>query len=296
MRPSAIYFFAAELARRTSDDARNEWLKVAFRPGFRPVGKRWYADTSRESIRDDLIRIRLLSMGIVGRVSGIATTSSAPVYFLRSGFAGLFDPALTGLELTRSIDVWRRQSLSPAALAKMALKAQGMLAQKGDVVIDLPDGSRMRVAAGPSAPILEALIEAYAPRWLEQPALLWVSASDRKTQPHFVNLSASVGLRFDPQEMLPDLILADLGTNLRFVFCAIVATDGPIDEDRRAALLAISRHSGIGDESGRFVTAYLEREATALRKTFHRAARDSDLWFTTEPDLIVRLLMNPRRL
>ena len=55
LRPSAIYFFTADQARQTTDAARLDWLKTAFKPGFRPPGKRWYADTSREPIRDDLI-------------------------------------------------------------------------------------------------------------------------------------------------------------------------------------------------------------------------------------------------
>ena len=39
----------------------------------------------------------------------------------------------------------------------------------------------------------------------------------------------------------------------------------------------------------RFVNAYLDREAHGLRKTFHRVAIDSYLWFSNEPELIVRL-------
>ena len=290
LRPSAIYFFTAEQARRTAPAARSDWLSNAFKPGFRPQGKRWYADNSRESIRDDLIRNRLVSMGIVGRKSGVATTSSAPIYFLRSSFADLFDPTLGGAALETAIRDWRARHLAPAALQRMVLKAQGTLARKGDVLIDMPDGTRVRLSAGPSTAILKALIEDYAPRWLMRPTVLWISASDRKTHPQFVELSASVGLRFDSAELLPDLILADLGDTLRFVFCEVVATDGPVDDDRKASLLALTRRSGIDDASVGFVTAYLDREAAALRKTFHRVALDSDLWFSNEPELLVRLI------
>ena len=96
LRPSLVYFFTAEQARRTTPAERLAWLATALKPGYRPIGKRWYADTSRESIRDDLMRNRLLVMGILGRKEGVATTSSAPVYFLHTSFATLFDPALTG--------------------------------------------------------------------------------------------------------------------------------------------------------------------------------------------------------
>lgn len=291
LRPSTIYLFTAEQARRTTLAAREVWLTSAFTPGFRPAGKRWYADNSRESIRDDLIRHRLVSMGLVGRKEGVPTTSSAPVYFLRSGFAALFDPALGGQTLQDAIESWRETNLSSTTLKRMALKAQGALARKGDVLIELPDGTRMRLSAGPSTPILKALIEDYAPRCLQRPAVLWISASDRKTQPQFVELAATVGLRFETAKLLPDLILADLGDPATFVFCEVVATDGPVDEARKAAFLELTRGCGIADASVRFVTAYLDREAPELRKTFHRVAVGSDLWFSNEPELVVRLTL-----
>ncbi len=62
-----------------------------------------------------------------------------------------------------------------------------------------------------------------------------------------------------------------------------------MDEARKAAILELTRGCGIGDASVRFVTAYLDREAPELRKTFHRVAVGSDLWFSNEPELIVRL-------
>jgi BsuBI/PstI restriction endonuclease domain len=193
--------------------------------------------------------------------------------------------------LPQAIEAWRTTNLSSTSLKRMKLKAQGALSGEGDVLIDLPDKTRMRLSAGPSTTIVKALIEDYASRWLKQPAVLWISASDRKTQPQFVALAASVGLRFDATKLLPDLILADLDDPISFVFCEVVATDGPVDEARKTAFLELTRSCGIDDRNVRFVTAYLDREAPVLRKTFHRIATGSDLWFSSEPDLVVRLLI-----
>ncbi|MCI4431699.1 MAG: hypothetical protein JHC40_21325 [Burkholderiales bacterium] len=296
LRPSLVYFFTAEQARRTKPAERLAWLAKAFKPGHRPPGKRWYADTSRESIRDDLIRNRLLTMGIIGRKEGVATTSSAPVYFLRAAFAALFAPALSGAALRAAIVAWRSAHLAPGALQRMALKAQGVLPRQGDVFIDLPDATRMRVSAGPSSPILKAMVEQFAPRWLRNPVVLWISASDKKAHPMFVDRARAVGLVFDPSNELPDLILADVEDPVRFVFCEIVATDSPVTQARKAALAKIAHQSGIGSQHLHFVTAFQEREAAAFRKTFSRIAPDSDIWFSTEPDLIVKLrTANPLR-
>ena len=289
LRPSLVYFFTAEQARRNANAQRKAWLETAFKPGHRPTGKRWYADNSRESIRDDLMRGRLLAMGIIGRKEGVATTSSAPVYFLRTAFAALFDPALVGVAMIDAVAAWRSTHLTSSTLKRMALKAQGALARQGDVYIEMPDGTRMRVSAGPSSPILQAMVEAFAPRWLRKPVVLWISASDQKAQPQFVQRAASVGLVFDASNELPDLILADLADPVRFLFCEIVATDGPVTAERKAALTAIARRSGIDCEQLHFVTAFQDREAAAFRKTFSRIAPDSDIWFSTGPDLILEL-------
>lgn len=289
LRPSLVYFFTAEQARRVGIGERRAWLAAAFKPGHRPAGKRWYADNSRESIRDDLMRARLLAMGIIGRKEGVATTSSAPVYYLRAAFADLFDPTLSGAAMQRAMADWRATHLGSSTLKRMALKAQGALARQGDVFIEMPDGTRMRVSAGPSSPILQAMVEAFAPRWLRKPVVLWISASDRKAHPQFVQLAASIGLSFDAGNELPDLILADLADPVRFLFCEIVATDGPVTAQRKAALTDIARRSGIDTEQLHFVTAFQDREAAAFRKTFSRIAPDSDIWFSTEPDLILEL-------
>ena len=293
LRPSLVYFFTAEQSRRTAEPDRLTWFANAFKPGFRPSGTRWYADTSRESIRDDLIRNRLLTMGMVGRVEGVATTSSAPVYFLRESFAALFDPDLKPSALDGAVEAWRLANLSPTALKRMALMAQGVVARSSDLLVTLPDRSVIRVAAGPSSPILQAMVEQFAVRWLREPAVLWISASDSKVQPMFVGRAAAIGLNLDPSNELPDLILADLAEPTRFLFCEIVATDGPVTDERKRVLTEIALRSGMDLRSLHFVTAFVDREAAAFRKTFSRIAPDSDVWFSTEPDLLLQLRSKP---
>jgi len=290
LRPIVICRFTSAQAALTGEPARRQWLASAFRGGFRPGGSSWYADNTRESLRDDLFRSRLVRMGIVLRKAGVPTTSSAPIYSLSDAFAALFDPRSSGVALDAAIKQWRGTHLTPESLKRMALKARGALHRSGDIVVELPDRSRLRLAAGPSSPIIKALIEDFAPRWLQSPVVLWVSASNVKVHPQFVELAASVGLRFDRSVLLPDLILADVEAPLSIVFCEVVATDGPVDADRKAALLGLAQRSDIAAEHVRFVSAYLDRESAPLRKTFHRVAVGSDVWFGNEPDLMVRLV------
>lgn len=289
LRPSHVYFFTEEQANKITDSDRNQWLSVATRPGYRPEGKRWYADTSREPIRDDLMRNQLMRLGIVQKLPGYSPTSSLPINYLSSHFAALFNPVLTGETLTAAIHEWQIRHLDPATLQRMALRAQGVQARKGDVFIEMPDGSRTRISAGPSSQIIKGLIEDFTSRHMENPAVLWLSASDKKAYPQFVELAAQVGLRFNLNAELPDLILADIGDRVRFIFCEVVATDGAVTEVRKQALIALVSDSNIPESAVRFLSAFEDREATAFRKNFSQIAVDSMVWFRTEPDLLMIL-------
>ncbi len=289
LRPSHIYFFTEEQAKKMTNEDRSHWLIVATRPGHRPEGKRWYADTSRESIRDDLMRNQLLRFGIMQKLPGYAVTSSSPINFLSADFAALFDPGLGGKSLDAAIHEWQIKHLDPTILQRMALRAQGIQAKDGDVLIEMPDQTRIRISGGPSSAIIKGLIEDFTLRYMERPAVLWLSASDKKAYPQFVELASSVGLKFDLNAELPDLILADMGESVRFLFCEVVATDGAITETRKQALLALVSESNIPVCAVQFLSAFEDRETSAFRKNFSQLALDSLVWFRTEPDLQVIL-------
>ena len=289
LRPSFIYFFTDEQADQQGDEARLRWAGNALRPGFRPAGLRWYADNSRETIRDDLMRNQLVRLGVVGRRPGVPTTSSQPIYCLSITFATLFDPQLKDDQLAEAMAIWRKAHLSEASQSRMRLRAARLGADATDVLVNMPDGSRVRVSAGPSSLILKGIVEHFAPRYLDQPAVLWISASDKKIHPQFVEAAAVVGLKFQPNAELPDLILADLGDPVRFVFCEIVATDGAVTEARKADLLKIIRASNVPEARVEFLTAFEDREAGPFRKNFGALAGDGMAWFRTEPELLVRL-------
>ncbi|MCL4492688.1 MAG: restriction endonuclease, partial [Nitrospirae bacterium] len=289
LRPSHVYFFTEEQAKKTTNADRNHWLLVATRPGHRPEGKRWYADTSREPIRDDLMRNQLLRLGIMQKLPGCAVTSSSPINYLSSDFATLFNPGLNGEALAAAAHEWRVKNLDQAILQRMALRAQGIQAKDGDVLIEMPDGTRIRISGGPSSIIIKGLIEDFTAQHMENPAVLWLSASDKKAYPQFVELAASVGLKFNLNAELPDLILADIGKSVSFLFCEVVATDGAITEPRKQALLALLLESNIPISAVQFLSAFEDREASAFRKNFSQLAVDSLAWFRTEPDLLVIL-------
>lgn len=297
LRPSHIYFFTDAQSKKTTARDREAWLSHATVPGFRPTGTRWYADTSREQIRDDLMRSELLRMGIMQKRSGLATTSSTPINFLSADFSSLFDPRLSGSELIGSVDAWRKANLDQATLQRMELRARRIEAKEGEVFIDMPDGTRIRISAGLSSIIAKGLIEDFSIRHMEKCSVLWLSESDKKQHSIYKELAASVGLYFDLSAELPDMILAELGKSPRFLICEVVATDGAVTEDRKKALLTILGRSKIPRNCFQFLSAFEDREAGAFRKNFSKLALGTLVWFRTEPDLLVVLnAMNRKNL
>lgn len=289
LRPSFIYHFTQQQSAKISDEDRHDWTSNAHKGGNRPDGTRWYADTSKEPIRDDLIRNRFLLMGIMGRNApdDHNKTASTPIYFINSDFATLFDPALPAQALGVLVVEWRQKHLNPSTLQRMTLRAQGIHKQAGDVLVDMPNGERLRLSSGASNEIAKALIEDFASHHLKNPMVLWISASDRKSYPQFRELSESVGLKIDVNAELPDLILGDMGDPVTFYFCEVVITDGPVTDARKEALLALIRASSIPEADVRFLTAFGDRDAGPFRKLFSQLATDSLVWFRTEPETIV---------
>lgn len=74
------------------------------------------------------------------------------------------------------------------------------------------------------------------------------------------------------------------------VFVEVVATDGPVTEQRRQALAGLA--PGFRPDQTAFVTAYLDRDAAALKKTAARLAWDTFAWFVSDPDGILLLRGN----
>lgn len=137
---------------------------------------------------------------------------------------------------------------------------------------------------------LGAVIETFAPQFLVDPRVIFLSESRNKVVARDDNLAQEIGFSIEPDRSLPDIILVDLGSpDLLIVFVEAVATDGPVNERRRRALLDYATDAGFGDHHVAFVTAYLDRDHAAFRKTVSVLAWRTFAWFVSEPDQVMVL-------
>lgn len=290
LRPDQVTRMTDTQAASTDDVDREEWSESSMQSAVGDIEGRWYATNTREPIRDETLREGLVRTGAVTERVGLPTTSPLPRYALQRSFAALFDCALTGDALQSAIEEWRKANLSSGALARIAIISQGAVSQEGRILVTFPSGETRHMEPGPSSVISKAVVEEFAKRFLEQPGVIWLSESGNQVVARDDQLAQTIGLNIQADRNLPDLILVDLGpTEPLLVFVEVVATAGPVNEARQAALMAIATEAGFGERQIAFVTAYQDRDVAAFRSTVGELAWHSFAWFMSEPKHIMAL-------
>ncbi|WP_122550748.1 BsuBI/PstI family type II restriction endonuclease [Pseudomonas viridiflava] len=285
--PIHVYRMTDRQSNMSSDDERLAYRSNMLKKSFHIEGVRWYADNTREPIRDETLREGLIIVGAVVERTDVPTTSSRPRYSLNKDLADLFDPALTDSALTQAILAWQTKNLTPSALARVSLLRMGAAGKTG-VPVQFPSGDTRTLSPGPSSLISKAVVEVFASRFLKQPGVLWLSESSNKVAVQDVKLATAIGLDIVAKKDLPDLILVDLGpVDPLIIFVEVVATDGAITPRRQRALFELTDKGGFERSQVVFLTAYADRESPGFKKTITGLAWGAYVWFMSEPDNIV---------
>jgi hypothetical protein len=294
IRPSQVTDMTDEQAASLDDEVRQQWIKTSLSSKKKRPQNCWYATNSREPIRDETIRSGFIPCGAVIERQGLPVTTPLPKYCMNLEFANLFNPDLTDEDFLSLANTWQERFLNKAALARLRIiKASAVDSTDAITVID-PTGTKRSLSPGKSSFIAKAVIEVFAPQFLKKPSLLWLSESGKKVVAQDDELAKALGLTIDPKKALPDLILVDLGDNvdgsdMLVLFIEIVATDGPITRERKAALTTLALDAGFHVESLAFLTAFADRSSQPFRKAIGDLAWGSFAWFCSEPDHIIEL-------
>lgn len=294
IKPSQVTGMSDDQAALIDSDSREAWVQMSLKnKKWRPANA-WYASDSREGVRDESLKKGLIPLRAVVKRQGIATTANKPIYALELEFSKLFDESLSDEDLIAAITSWQGSHLSKTAVARQRLVRHGATVAKDAVTVTFPNGEIRHLSAGQSSLIAKAVIEVFAPRFLKQPAVLWLSESGNKVVARDETIASSMGLKIDASKALPDIILVDLGTDsggaeLLVVFTEVVATDGPVDRQRKAELTSLALEAGFNEKHLAFLTAYLDRSTAQFKKNVPNLAWGSYAWFVSEPDNIIEL-------
>lgn len=291
-RPSTALWMQEEvLATGTSDAQRIAWGKAAMR-GSKAVSnlvgswgltfQPWYAQDSRESLRDDSWNSLYDNNAMVSK-PGVKTTSSGPRWALADHFADLFNPQLVGDDLDAAILAWIDTHMTTSARARaMAVRER---AQAVDAVkVILPNGSVRLLEPGAASLILKGVVEEWAPRKLLNPLVLAISEPGEKQAYVDEQRLQRLGLAISVTQLLPDALLFDGGPGGRFWVIEAVHSDGPIDERRKAQLIEWAAAQRIPPDQLAFLTAFESRNADPARRRLKDLAAGTFAWFRDEPD------------
>lgn len=160
--PVHVYRMTHEQSALSGDEDRAAYAAAVMRKNGAVAGTRWYADNTREPIRDETLRDGLVAVGAVSRREDLPTTSGQPRYALKADFAALFDPALRNGELEAAIVRFHDTHLTKGALARVTIMRAGAAAGASGIRVTFPNGETRLLAPGPSSVISQAVIEVFA--------------------------------------------------------------------------------------------------------------------------------------
>lgn len=288
IRPDQVTRMTDEQARQTDDAARQAWAAASIKPSKADVPGRWYAVNIRESIRDDTIRYALIQNSAVIERPGLATTSPAGRYALQADFAGLLEPDLEEATFHARVTAWQEKHLTAGALARLAIVRAGAASGGDYELVTFPNGETRRMTPGASTDISKAVIEVFAPKFLQKPGVISLSESGNKVVARDDDLAKAIKLKIPADKSLPDIVLVDLGpSHPLLIFVEVVHTDGPVNQARKTSLLEIAEGAGFPPQHVAFVTAFLDRGGSQFRKTANSLAWGSYAWFASEPDNLI---------
>ena len=83
LRPDQVTKMSDAQAAMKSEEERSAWVRASLIPGgMKNNVDRWYAQNTREPIRDETLRSGLIPTGAVVERTGLPTTSAKPRYAL----------------------------------------------------------------------------------------------------------------------------------------------------------------------------------------------------------------------
>lgn len=284
--PKHVYRMSSDQAELRSAAERIEYGDSVIASGYIPIGQTWYADNTREPIRDETIRQGLSKVGAIVELN-VPTTSPKPRYALTREFANIFDPNLTAEDLEETIDKWRKDHMNATALARIALIKAGASRDPTNFLVTFPNGETQSLSPGDSSIITKYVIEKFATRFLKEPHVVWISESGNKVVMRHELHMRKLGLKLDTEKLLPDIILIDI-QSMTIVFVEVVATSGAITRDRRQALMKVVKEAGLATDNVAFVTAFLDR-GPALKRVLGQLAWNTFVWVASEPNCLITL-------
>jgi hypothetical protein len=291
VRPQTVLSMSDEALARISDSDRRAWADAAamqvkdITTLLRQWGHehhRWYATDSRETVRDETWP-KWRTHGAARRREDLAPGSPRPRWALTASFADLFNPGLDGPALVSAIEQWRATHMTPGDLLRIQ-HANELAKSDHQVPVLVPGYGVRNLEPGEASLIIKGVIEQWAPRRLTTPVVVAISEPGTKVWVLDAAKMAAASISINVSSVLPDVIILDAGAKPpTFWIIEAVASDGEVNEARKAALQQWAQDQYIDPQHCRFVSAFRSRSSPPARKRLKDIAVGTYCWFLDEP-------------
>ena len=158
--------------------------------------------------------------------------------------------------------------------------------------VTFPNGEIRSLPNHPATPLIKAVLEIFALRYLAQPGAIRVAFPGQSADVRgWVECQTVFGSDLQPDS--PNIILVDLAAGqFRLVFVETVTNQHQsrgMTEARRQAITAQTGRLRLNPNNVFFVTAFSDRSAPAFRKLVSELAWGTFAWFTSEPEKLLAL-------
>lgn len=217
-RPQTVIEMSDQALARTTVDERLAWATAAARGKARIVEllrqwgvshDAWYGANTRETLRDETY-FAWKKSGAVRERPGLEKNFPGPRWAITASFADLFNPGLTGEELTTKIDEWRDTHLSTSD--RVRIRYADLLSKAPHrTLVEIPLAGARYLDPGKASLIIKGVIEEWAPRRLSKPFVVAISEPGAKVFVLDEALMAEVGISINVSSVLPDVLMFDAG-------------------------------------------------------------------------------------
>ncbi len=253
--------------------ASNEWMRIHdillfLRTNYRVR----YAENSRETIRKQALH-HFRTAAII-EDNGEATNSPNYCYRVTSEALDLFQSFGT-----ESWDSKLKSFLTAHTTLKEVYASKKRVAKVAVTV----DGTQYALSAGAHNRLQKAVVEEFAPRFLQQSLCLYLGDAEKRDLIKNCEGLQKIGFAITLHDKMPDVVF-HVPTRNWVVFIECVTSVGPMSPAR---VLEINQMTANVSEGKVFITAFPDRRT--YKKFSDQIAWETDVWIAEEPDHMIHL-------
>lgn len=256
--------------------ATNDWIRIHdilefLRKNYRGVK---YAENSRETFRKEAMHHFLAAAIVEDNRAETPTNSPNRKYRITEEACSLFRSYGTA--------AWE-EKLEEFRVGHKTLKEIYASKKRVNKVAVTVDGVEHVLSSGAHNQLQKAVIEEFAPRFLQQSKCLYLGDSSKRDLVNDVKGLQELGFAITSHDKMPDVVLNVPEKNW-LVFVECVTSVGPMSAAR---LLEINQMTPEVKAGKVFITAFLDRKT--YKKFSDQIAWETDVWIAEEPDHMIHL-------